>query len=47
MQNLDMNGLIFQTFPKFEPKLAQIYKNFGKMGDFGQNWADWYMKGSL
>ena len=25
-----MNGLIFQNFPKFEPKYAQIEENCGK-----------------
>ena len=47
-----MNGLIFQKFPKFEPKLAQVYKKLlEKSGDFDQNlaknWTDWYMNGSL
>ena len=47
-----MNGSIFQNFPKLEPKLAQIQKNFEKkLGDFTQNlaknWGDWYMNRSL
>ena len=29
-----MNGSIFQTFPKFQPKLAQIFKKFGKIRQF-------------
>ena len=39
-----MNGLIFQKIPKFEPKLAQIYENFGKIGWFCSNFGqklDW------
>ena len=40
-----MNGSIFQNFPKFEPIILE------KSGDFAQNlaqnWADWYMNGSL
>ena len=41
-----INGSIFQNFPKFELKLAQIWENFfKKLGDFNQhfaqNWADW------
>ena len=29
-----MNGLIFQNFPKLQPKLAQIEENFWKMEQF-------------
>ena len=46
-----MNGSIFQNFQKFEPKLAYIYENFGKIGRFCSNltqkWDNWYMNGSL
>ena len=37
LQNLvvyEYNGSIFQNFPKFEPKLAQILKKFGTLGWF-------------
>ena len=34
-----MNGLIFQNFPKYEPKLAQIYENFGKIEWFWSNFG--------
>ena len=43
-----MNRLIFQNFPKFEPKLAE---KFEKLGDFAhnvtQNRTNWYMNESL
>ena len=35
LQNLvvyEYNGSIFQNFPKFEPKLAQILKKLGTLG---------------
>ena len=35
-----MNGLIFQNFPKFEPKLTEKFKKiFEKLGDFAQLWC--------
>ena len=43
-----MIGLIFQKFPKFEPKLAKILE---KSWDFAQNlaknWIDWYINRTL
>ena len=44
-----MNGSIFQNFPQFEPKLAQIYENFVKIRWFCWKFGpklDWYMNGS-
>ena len=46
-----MNGPIFQSFPKFEPNLAEIRKFGKKSGDFAQSlaqkWANWYMNKAL
>ena len=44
-----MNGLTFQNFSKFEPILACLKskKILEKSGDLAQNWADWYINGSL
>ena len=46
-----MNDSIFQNFPKFKPKLAQIEEILEKSGDFiqhlVQNCSDRFMNGAL
>ena len=39
MQIWYMNGSSFQKFPKFEPKLAQIWENLGKIWRFCQKFG--------
>ena len=41
-----MNGPIFQNFPKYKLKLAQILGHFRKIGWFWKKLPDWYMNGS-
>ena len=51
LKSLVCEWSIFQNFPEFEPKLAQILKirKIGISGDFAQNFTkNWsYMNGSL